>query len=71
MSRGRPIFLTYCAHGPYGKMFHVEHFRDSFKSLVIRHHASFFSTSAEFFDPNPTQLQIAFSICAMRPAFGM
>ena len=33
-------------------------------------YAVFFSTSAEFFDPNPTQLQIACSIWALRPTSG-
>jgi hypothetical protein len=33
-------------------------------------YAVFFSTSAEFFDPNPTQLQIACSIRALRPISG-
>jgi len=31
---------------------------------------TFFSTSAEFFEPNPTQLQIACSIWPLRPASG-
>src|SRR5712692_4146178 len=31
----------------------------------------FRSTSAEFFEPNPTQLQIAFSTFALRPALGI
>jgi hypothetical protein len=30
----------------------------------------FFSTSAEFFEPKPTQLQIAYSISALRPTSG-
>src|SRR5580692_2654994 len=33
-------------------------------------YAIFLRTRAEFFDPNPTQLQIACSTCALRPASG-
>ena len=33
-------------------------------------YAIFFSTSAEFFDPKPTQLQMACSIWALRPMSG-
>jgi hypothetical protein len=32
--------------------------------------ATFFNTSAEFFEPNPTQLQIACSMRALRPMSG-
>ena len=35
-----------------------------------RHYAVFFRTSAEFFEPNPTQLQMACSIDALRPTSG-
>ena len=33
-------------------------------------YAIFLNTSAEFFDPKPTQLQIACSISALRPMSG-
>jgi hypothetical protein len=32
-----------------------------------RSYATFFTTNAEFLDQNPTQLQIAYSICTCRP----
>jgi hypothetical protein len=41
------------------------------RSYVVRGgYAFFFSTRAEFFDPNPTQLQMAYSIWALRPMSG-
>ena len=33
-------------------------------------YAIFLNTSAEFLEPNPTQLQIAYSISALRPLSG-
>jgi len=65
-----------CAQASAGVSVHSNNFRieeplTDFKqtewTLQKKVYAVFFSTRAEFFDPKPTQLQIACSIEALRP----